>query len=88
MKVSSTQRPSWFDPGLLIEGEEVTEKNMHVLADFDFEEIARPFVGQFEVSAQAMSIRVEKLGLLRRSKPKQPIVSSDNLGALRLCSSR
>ena len=66
------ERSSFFNPGLLIGGEEVTEKNVHVLADVDFREVAFPFAGQFEVSIQAMSIRLEKLGLLLRAKPKQP----------------
>jgi Zn-dependent peptidase ImmA (M78 family) len=69
--VFNWERSSSFNPGLLIDGEEVTEKNVPVLADFDFREIARQFAGPFEVSVQAMSIRLEKLGLLLRSEPKQ-----------------
>jgi len=65
------ERSSSFNPGLSINGEEVTEKNAHVLADFDFRDVARPFAGQYGVSVQAMSIRLEKLGLLLRSRPKQ-----------------
>jgi hypothetical protein len=40
-------------------------------ADLNFREIAQPFSRQFCVSVQAMSIRLEKLGLLLRHEPQQ-----------------
>lgn len=69
------ERSSWFNPGLQIDGEEVTDTNVHVLADFDFQEVAQPFAREFNVSVQAMRIRLEKLGLLLRSKPQQQSLS-------------
>lgn len=65
------ERSSWFNPGLQIDGEEVTKKNVYLLADFDFREIAQPFAHQFNVSVQAMCIRLEKFGLLLRREPQQ-----------------
>jgi IrrE N-terminal-like domain len=69
--VFAWERSSWFNPGLQIDGQEVTDKNVHVLADFDFREIAEPFAYRFNVSVQAMCIRLEKLELLLRAEPQQ-----------------
>jgi Zn-dependent peptidase ImmA (M78 family) len=73
--VFAWERSSWFNPCLQIDGQEVTEKNVHVLADFDFREIAQPFAYRFNVSVQAMCIRLEKLELLLRAEPQQRTLS-------------
>jgi IrrE N-terminal-like domain len=74
--VSDWERSCWLSPGLLVDGKPVTERNAYLLADSDFREIAREFAHRFQVSVQAMRIRLEKLGLLIRPKPRQH--SSDN----------
>jgi hypothetical protein len=73
--VFAWERSSWFNPCLQIDGQEVTDKNVHVLADFDFREIAQPFAYRFKVSVQAMCIRLEKLELLLRAEPQQRTLS-------------
>jgi Zn-dependent peptidase ImmA (M78 family) len=73
--VFAWERSSWFNPCLQIDGQEVTDKNVHVLADFDFREIAQPFAYRFNVSVQAMCIRLEKLELLLRAEPQQRTLS-------------
>jgi Zn-dependent peptidase ImmA (M78 family) len=68
--VSDWERACWISPGLLVGVEPVTERNAHLLADTDFREIAKRFARQFEVSVQAMRIRLEKIGLLLRAKSR------------------
>jgi hypothetical protein len=69
--VSDWERSCWSSPGLLVNGKPVTERNAHLLADSDFREIAKEFAHRFQVSVQAMRIRLEKLGLLIRAEPRQ-----------------
>jgi hypothetical protein len=69
--VSDWERSCWLSPGLLVNGKPVTERNAHLLADSDFREIAKEFAHRFQVSVQAMRIRLEKLGLLIRAEPRQ-----------------
>jgi IrrE N-terminal-like domain len=69
--VSDWERSCWRSPGLLVGGKPVTERNAHLLADYDFREIAKEFAHRFQVSVQAMRIRLEKLGLLLRAEPRQ-----------------
>ena len=42
-----------------------------------FEEVAKPIAGCFEVSAQAMRVRLEYLGLLLRQAPQQASLTVD-----------
>jgi Zn-dependent peptidase ImmA (M78 family) len=74
--VSDWERSCWLSPGLLVGGKPVTERNAHLLADSDFREIAKEFAHRFQVSVQAMRIRLEKLGLLLQAEPRQH--SADN----------
>jgi hypothetical protein len=74
--VSDWERSCWLSPGLLVNGKPVTERNAHLLADSDFREIAKEFAHRFQVSVQAMRIRLEKPELLIRAEPRQH--SSDN----------
>jgi hypothetical protein len=69
--VSDWEHSCWLSPGLLVDGKPVTERNAHLLADSDFREIAKEFAHRFQVSVQAMRIRLEKLGLLIRAEPRQ-----------------
>ncbi len=69
--VSDWERSCWLSPGLLVNGKRVTERNAHLLADSDFREISKEFAHRFKVSAQAMRIRLEKLGLLLRAEPRR-----------------
>jgi hypothetical protein len=69
--VSDWERACWLSPGLQVAGESVTERNAHLLADTDFRNIAKQFAHRFEVSVQAMRIRLEKIGLLLRAESRQ-----------------
>ena len=64
-------RSTAFNPGLMVDGVEVSDGTAHILAGFDFDLVARPFAQQFKVSIQAMRIRLEKLGLLLLQPPRQ-----------------
>jgi hypothetical protein len=69
--VCDWERSCWLSRGLLVDGKPVTDKNAHLLADSDFREIAKKLAYRFQVSAQAMRIRLEKLGLLLRAEPRR-----------------